>query len=113
MLQHAQRDQRRQALTIGRNFVQMDAAIFLRDRLDPFGVMIRQIVCRHQSAARFRVRDDFCREFSPIKRFAARLCDQLQRSRMIRQLENITRRGPRPLGAKVAIQSGQSLNVST
>ena len=83
VVEDAERDQRADALTIGRNFMQRVAAIVLRQRLDPVEAVRSQIGNGHHSAVGFRMSGDFFGEFAVVESLTFALGDLAQRGGLI------------------------------
>jgi hypothetical protein len=79
VIENAERDQRRDALTVRRQFVDGVAAIILRDRIDPLRLVSGQVGRGHHAAFGLRVTLDGFRNLATIQRRAARLGDLPQR----------------------------------
>ena len=91
VLENAQRDQRRDALAVGRNFMQRVAAVIDADRFHPVVFVIGQIVHRHRAAILFGPGNDFFGEVACVKRFTFGLGDPRQGFGLSREGEFFTR----------------------
>ena len=79
VIENAERDQRRDALAVRRQFVGGVAAIILRDGIDPFRLVGGEIGRRHHAAFVARMTLDRFRDLAAIQRRAACLGDLSQR----------------------------------
>ena len=80
--EHAQRHQRRDALAVGRDFVDDGVAKRLAHGAHPVGAVFGQVGFGHGATIGLAVRRHGAGQFTPVKRFAFGLCDQLQRAGM-------------------------------
>ena len=72
MIENAERDQRGDALSVGRNFMDRHVAVVERQRLNPIAGVCREIPGRMCTAVRARMRNHRRREIAAIERFTAR-----------------------------------------
>jgi hypothetical protein len=83
VLQHAQRHLRGDALPVRRDLVQREAAIVLRQRLDPLRLVRRQVGRGQRTAMRFRPGGDGSTDLAAVERFAARRADEFEGTRSV------------------------------
>ena len=91
MFQDTQRDQRCDALAIGRNFMRAVTTIVLADRFDPVRPVRGQIVGVECTAARGTEIGDALRERASIERFSPRARDFRQRFCLFGKPEQLAR----------------------
>jgi hypothetical protein len=114
MAQDAQRDQRGDALPVGRDLVQRVAAVVLRDGLDPLGLVRGEVAGHEVAAMRCRKTLDRLRDLAAVIGLAPRLCDGAQaprRSLELEQLADLGRTAPGHEGlgeARQGLQFGRS-----
>ena len=82
VLEDAERDQRHDALAVGRDLVQRVAAVVHLERLHPVGPVRREVGGAHRAAVLLRRRLDLCGELAAIERLALRGGDLFQRRGM-------------------------------
>lgn len=97
-LADAQRDQRGDALPVGRDLVQLVAAVGAGNRLDPLGAVIAQIVQRHGAAAFLAERGDALGQLALVEVASARGGDASQRVRGVGEEEMLAHPRRAPLG---------------
>ncbi len=86
-LEDAQRDERRDALAVGRELVHVVAAVALVDRRDPCGLVVAQVLRGQCAAAGMRMRGEALGERAFVEVAAVRLADAAQRGGRIAQDE--------------------------
>ena len=89
--QHAQRHQGRDALAAGPDLVQPQPAVVHRQRRDPVACVRREVLLVDQAAGGARVVGDGLREAAPVEGVALALRDLLQRVRLPRAGEQLSR----------------------
>ena len=95
-LENAERDQRRKALTVRRNFMDLGAERGLRDRADPIGLVPAEIIGMQRPAIRRCVRDHPLGEFAAVEVLAFAGDDAFERIGMARQGDALADRGGFP-----------------
>ncbi len=111
ILEDAERDQRDDALAVGRDLVQRVAAIVLLERPDPVVLVRREVRGAHRRAVLLRERLDFLGELAAIERFAARRGDLLERRRVLGQLEHLAHRRRLAAGQERLGEAGMNLEL--
>ena len=90
-LEQRQRDERRDALAIGRDLMQSSAAESHRDRCHRFGRVRSQIIEPHGAAIGACHGIDRLRKLAVVEITAGGRADALERARMIRQADALAR----------------------
>ena len=94
--ENAERDQRRKALTVRRNFMDLGAERGLRDRADPIGLCAAEIIGMQRPAIRRCVRDHPLGEFAAVEVLAFAGDDAFERVGMARHGDALADRGGFP-----------------
>ena len=90
-VEHTERHQHRDAVAVGRDLADGVAAVVLRDGLDPFGVVVLEVVLAEVAARGARMGDDLLHQLAAVIALAVRLDEGVHRVGIGGETEDIAR----------------------